>query len=238
MPEYNRLTQLLVDKGYDVSRYPAYVKIPSGCGYLEDPLNNPYGGFEYRRDYIWKASYMTGCGLYVMGQTCINDLEFRGISWCYENDNPVILCPYYRYDCMQNHALLRQASETKTLCFCVCRRTNAYVYENSLEFIQKGNDEEKRRLYQEFKEKHSHVCPVHMVYDQRKKTWRFRYNPIECASACTYSTCPVRGKPISSKKGNVFYDIKVKTLRKDDTFFAGQPIVSITKGKRFLPKPA
>lgn len=239
MHEYNRLTRVLVDKGYDALRYPAYVKIPSGYDYMTDPLDNPYGGFEYREDYIRKASFLTGCGLYAMGETCFHDLGFMGIDWRFENNNPVILCPYYKYDCMQNHALLRQTGETKGLCFCVCRRTDVYVYERSLEFVRNKSDTEKRYLYQEFIEKHNdRVCPVHMTYDEKRKAWNFRYDPIKCASGCTKSFCPVRGKTISEKRGNVFYDLMVRTRRKDDTFFDGQPVISLTKGKRFLPKPA
>ena len=44
----------------------------------------------------------------------------------------------------------------------------------------------------------------------------------------------LRGRPLSKKTGNIYYDLKVSTIRKDDTFFAGEPVVTITRGKKFL----
>lgn len=44
----------------------------------------------------------------------------------------------------------------------------------------------------------------------------------------------LRGRPLSEKTGNIYYDVKVSTIRKDDTFFAGESVVTITRGKKFL----
>ena len=38
------------------------------------------------------------------------------------------------------------------------------------------------------------------------------------------------------EKGNVFYDIRISTVRKDGTFFDGQPIISVVKGRKFLER--
>ena len=40
--------------------------------------------------------------------------------------------------------------------------------------------------------------------------------------------------PISKKKGNVFYDVKITRIRRDGTLFDGQKEVSIQKGCRLL----
>lgn len=240
MYKHNQLTQMLLEKGYNAKRYPDYVKIP---GYFEtsaDPLDNFYGGFEYQRNYIWAQPFLTGCGLYVKGESCLNDLGYMGIEWCYENNNPVVLCPFYQYHCEKNHELLRCApGEERSLCFCMCQRTNDYVYENSIEFIWDKQDKEKRRLYAEFESKHNgRICQEHMYYKAKEKAWYFQYDPLQCARSCINSFCPVRNAPISSKKGNVFYDLQIKTRRKDGTFFDGEPLISIVKGKRFLDRSA
>lgn len=43
---------------------------------------------------------------------------------------------------------------------------------------------------------------------------------------------------LEKEKGNVFYDIRVSTVRKNGTLFDGQPITSIIKGKKFLERQA
>ena len=106
----------------------------------------------------------------------------------------------------------------------------------SIERLQKLQKSDKDRLLKKFFETHSeNVCRHHMFFDERKMEWYFKYQPLMCAKACTGGEfCPLRGRNLTKKKGNLFYDLKVSTVRKDDTFFAGEPIISIIKGKRFL----
>lgn len=100
--EYNLLTQALLAAGYTVDNFPTdKVRLPGGC-YGKSPLENIYGGFEYVCRYSDNFVYKTGCGLYVKGRNVIGNMSTAGIDWCYENDNPVIRCPYDKPDCPQN----------------------------------------------------------------------------------------------------------------------------------------
>ena len=230
---YNLLTKHLLREGYHVHHYPQYVKIPA---VYPVTLENVYGGFQYRSDYIQEKNYQTGCGLYVKGKHCLNDLGYMGIDWCFENDNPVVLCPFGAISCKRNHPLLENKEGTRSFHFCRCRMTYGYVYDLSIERLQKLQKSDKDRLLKKFFEKHSeNVCQHHMFFDERKMEWYFKYQPLMCAKTCTGGEfCPLRGRNLTKKKGNLFYDLKVSTVRKDDTFFAGEPIISIIKGKRFL----
>lgn len=230
---YNLLTKHLLREGYHVHHYPQYVKIPA---VYPVTLENVYGGFQYRSDYIQEKNYQTGCGLYVKGKHCLNDLGYMGIDWCFENDNPVVLCPFGAISCKRNHPLLENKEGTRSFHFCRCRMTYGYVYDMSIERLQKLQKSDKDRLLKKFFETHSeNVCQHHMFFNERKMEWYFKYRPLMCAKTCTGGEfCPLRGRNLTKKKGNLFYDLKVSTVRKDDTFFAGEPIISIIKGKRFL----
>ena len=47
---------------------------------------------------------------------------------------------------------------------------------------------------------------------------------------------PVRGRILTKEKGNVFYDVRVSTIRKDETLFDGEMKVLIIKGRKLLEK--
>lgn len=233
--EWNLLTEELLLAGYSAENYPAYVQIPSGS-FGTDVLENIYGGFEFRRDYVDENSYQTGCGLFAKAESGIGNMGYMGIDWCFENDNAVIKCPYRKTGCEKNHPAL--AGMEPTLCFCACHMTDRYEYENSVERIIKEQEQEKRRAYEAFEaERQGRICKEHMYYDETEKKWDFRYDPIKCARFCTGGYCPVRSRPLASEKGNIFYDVKVSTKRKDGTLFDGQTIVSIVKGRKFLKRP-
>ena len=122
--EYNLLTQAFwqQDTPWTISRQK--VRLPGGC-YGKSPLENIYGGFEYVRGYSDNFVYKTGCGLYVKGRNVIGNMSTAGIDWCYENDNPVIRCPYDKPDCPQNDPKLygTQGGGLCIQCWCVCHRT-------------------------------------------------------------------------------------------------------------------
>ena len=125
MAEYNLLTQALLAAGYTVDNFPTdKVRLPGGC-YGKSPLENIYGGFEYVCRYSDNFVYKTGCGLYVKGRNVIGNMSTAGIDWCYENDNPVIRCPYDKPDCPQNDPKLygTQGGGLCIQCWCVCHRT-------------------------------------------------------------------------------------------------------------------
>ena len=46
----------------------------------------------------------------------------------------------------------------------------------------------------------------------------------------------MRSRMLTTEKGNVFYDVRVSTIRKDGTLFDGQQMISIIKGKKFLER--
>ena len=230
---YNLLTKHLLREGYHVHHYPQYVKIPA---VYPVTLENVYGGFQYRSDYIQQKNFQTGCGLYVKGKYCLNDMGYMGVDWCFENDNPVVLCPFGSISCKRNHPLLEKREGARSFHFCRCRMTYGYIYDMSVEKLQKLQKSDKDRLLKKFFETHSeNMCHHHMFFDERKMEWYFKYQPLRCAKICTGGEyCPLRGRNLTKKKGNLFYDLKVSTVRKDNTFFAGEPIISIIKGKRFL----
>lgn len=233
--EKNLLTEELLLAGYSAENYPAYVQIPSGS-FGTDVLENLYGGFEFRRDYLDRNSYQTGCGLFARAESCISAMGHMGIDWCFENDNAVLKCPYRKTGCEKNHPAL--AGMEPAFYFCACHMTDHYEYENSVERIIKEQEQKKGQAYEAFAaERQGRICEHHMYYDDAKKKWEFRYDPVKCAKVCIGGFCPVRSRMLASEKGNIFYDVRVSTKRKDGTLFDGEPIVGVIKGKKFLKRP-
>lgn len=225
--EYNLLTQELLLQGYTAEKYPDYVRIGNGGG-GKSPLENSYGGFIYTEDFLEKKAFMSGCGLYVSWENCINDMDYMNETFCFENDNVVFRCPWHKKDCEQNHPLLRDDD------FCACHMVSDYQYEKSAEYLEEQADRKKEELFQKFKEQHKNrICKIHMSYNYEKQEWSLQYNPMRCICG-PGDYCTLRGRPLSEKTGNIYYDLKVSTIRKDDTFFAGEPVVTITRGKKFL----
>lgn len=256
MEGYNKLTKKLLAEGYTAENYPKdKVHIAHGC-YARNgnPLDNIYGGFEYNRMYAEALVYKTGCGMFVYGKEVLSDMGFMGEEWCHENDNPVIRCPYDKAECPDNDSRLRgmMGGGTCIQCWCVCHRTDEpYDYGNSFEKAEKERQEEKERKYIEYCEAHNgRVCRNHMRFDERTRTWALRYDPKICANLkCRgwkgsalnkrNSTCPIMGRELTNKKGNVFYDLKKSYLRTDlnGTLFEGQIDTAIEKGIRVFDSP-
>lgn len=244
MAKYNKLTQQLLAEGYTVDNFPAdKVHVAHGYYSRENPLDNLYGGFEYNRIYCDAFTYKTGCGMFVKGRNVLTNLGVSGNEWCHENDNPVVRCPYDKSNCPQNDSRLygTHGGGLCIQCWCVCHRTNEpYVFENSIEKANKERLEEQERKYKEFSEAHGgRVCRQHMYYDERNREWTLNYRPSKCAGMCysDYGYCPILRKQLSSKRGNVFYDLKKSGIRHDGTLFDGEEWAYISKGKRFFDKP-
>lgn len=249
MEKYNNLTRRLLDEGYTAENYPKdKVHIAGGC-YSENgnPLDNIYGGFEYNRIYCDAFTYKTGCGMHVVGKNVINSMGFCGEEWCHENDNPVIRCPYDKPNCPMNDERLNGmfGSGTCIQCFCVCHKTeDPYDYEHSFEKAEKERQEEKERKYQEYSNAHNgRICSRHMIYNERTREWHMNYEPYSCAKMC-YSQngyCPVLGRELSKKRGNVYYDLKtsgtVKQQEAQCSMFDGEQWTHIEKGMRVFDKP-
>ena len=246
--EYNELTKRLLAEGYTADNYPNdIVKLPNNYLSKENPLDNFYGGFEYLRIYADSIVYKTGCGMFVTGKSVICNMSFMGIEWCHENDNPVIRCPFDKDKCPQNDERLHGmfGGGLCIQCWCVCHSTDEpYDYEFSFEKAEKERKEEKEKKYQEYSDAHNgRICRRHMYFDERSRTWELRYNPRLCASIC-YSQddyCPILGRQLSRKRGNVYYDLKTSvipdTRGQQLSMFDKEKIVSVTKGIRFFEKP-
>lgn len=243
--EYNELTKTLLSAGYNAELYPKdMVRIAShSCFNRQDPLNNFYGGFEYNKAYSNSFVYQTGCGLFVLGQNVLSGLSCNGKEWSLENFNPVIRCPYDKPDCPDNDPLLHgtKGGGLCIQCWCSCHPTDIpYDYENSFEKAEHERQAEKKKKYQEYSDAHhGRVCPNHMYYDERTREWNLRYDPGDCARLKCSGMCPILGKELDRKKGNVFYDIKVTARRYDldGTLFEGQVDTTVTKGIRKFKQP-
>lgn len=242
--EYNKLTKELLAAGYTVDNYPDYVQIDGSRLTGNDPLRNLSHGFEYKRWYSDKFVYKTGCGKYVMGQNVINNLSYMGMEWTHENDSPTFRCPWDKPNCPDNDERLHgmHGGGLCIQCWCVCHRTEEpYDYENSIEKADKERDEEEQRKYQEYSDSHKgRICLNHMFYDERTREWSLRYEPHRCAKICFSQDgyCPILGRQLSKKRGNVYYDLKKSWIRQDGTLFDGERKVYIEKGIRYFEKPA
>lgn len=246
--KYNELTKKLLADGYTAENYPDYVRIAQHYENKKNPLNNFYGGFEYERQWINNKTFKTPCGLQCKGSSCMTGMCVGGVEWTYENDMPTIWCPYNKYDCGKKHSLLPRDGVCKTRCN-VHLVNEKYCYEGSVESILKLHDEEIRRKKISFDlQRNGRTCSNHMHYDQEKQEWTMYYDPevcarLGCTGICkdigTRGKCPILGRELDPKRGNVFYDIKLTYRRYDldGTFFEGQIDTEIIKGKRYFERP-
>ena len=69
-----------------------------------------------------------------------------------------------------------------------------------------------------------------------EKQWRMLYDPISCAREGFCHYCDVLQTELSSKKGNVFYDVKISRTQKGFGLYPDERAVSIIKGKKLLEK--
>lgn len=79
-----------------------------------------------------------------------------------------------------------------------------------------------------------------MLYNERSREWHMSYEPYRCARMC-YSKdyCPILGRQLDKKRGNVYYDLKLVYRRYDldGTLFEGQVDTKIIKGNRYFDHP-
>lgn len=246
MSKYNKLTIKLLAEGYTVDHFPRYVQISSSRLPGDDPLNNLYGGFEYKPWYADQIIYQTGCGKFIMGSFVLRHMIYMGIDWTHENDNPVFRCPFDNPDCQDNDSRLHGAHGGGLCihCFCVCHKSDKpYDYENSIEKAERERREEKERKYKEYSFAHNgRICENHMFYNEKLKEWYMRYKPERCATNCYHRNgyCPVLGKKLNKKRGNVFYDIKTSGEYRQErqcSILDGKRWTNIRKAVRYFEKP-
>lgn len=238
--DLNLLTKRLMAEGHTADDHPSHVRVCASA-WGKELWQNLAGGFEYTSEHLREMVFKTGCGLLVKGgKFATGDMSYMGVDWTPENDNPVITCPYRKQTCDLRNPILGgpRGQEHLKILGCDCHETDEpYDYEKSLEKIIDDENEEMRARYEAFSEsKKGHACYWHMRYDYQKKEWKQRYDPMECARRCQRigGICSLTHKPVSKKKGNVFYDIKISHVRNDGTLFDGETIVEISKGARLF----
>lgn len=239
MREYNLFTKKLFERGCTFEDYPAYAKMPNPV--CDRRLFDVLGGFEYENWYLRQKVYSTGCGLLCRGSDFSNGyMSYMGIDWKPENNNPVISCPYKKEHCVLRNPLLDhvEGGGTCKISQCDCHEVDvAYDYEHSKDQVW---DERHKKIQEKFEElkrrKKNHVCYWQTSYNEWTESWEQGYDPVECARRCLNvgGICDLTHTPISKKRGNVFYDVKITKIRHDGTLFDGQREVSIQKGCRFL----
>lgn len=249
--KYNELTKKLLSEGYTAENYPAHVRLAHCFEHEKDPLDNFYGGFEYQRWWIYEKTFKTPCGLQCKGSSCMTGMRIGEMEWTYENDMPTIRCPYNKGVCEKKHNLLPTDGPFKTRCN-VHMVGEVYCYDGSVEGILKLHDEEIRLKRISFDlQRNGRTCINHMHYDLDKQEWRMHYDPEYCAARrCTgmhgmhgnigeKAKCPVLGRELDPKRGNVFYDIRLTYRRYDldGTLFEGQIDTELIKGKRYFDRP-
>lgn len=228
---YNELTKRLLAEGYTAARYPDYVHIGHSGEYGKQPLENCKGGFEYNWQYIIKQTFRTPCGILCLGKSCMTAMSYKGIDWTFENDLAHIHCPYRKVCGLRDPRLPLDGIVGN---FCAVHMTKeAYVYEGSLEDLKRKRDEQIDRQKADFiAKRHGRACILQMTYDYDKTEWKMSYDPSQCARLCSNVYCPILGKELDKKKGNVFYDLKTVRRRKelDGTIFEGEKTVCVRKG--------
>ena len=251
--EYNKLTKKLLQEGYSAENHPDYVDVGRTCQSKENPLDNYNGGFEYKRWWIYEKTFKTPCGLQCKGTTCVTSLHYGNEEFTYENDMPTITCPYHKRECSKKHLALQSFGNDAIDTWCNVHLVDEeYHYEESVEALFKLRDDEIHREKVSFSlAHHGKTCDNHMYYDRKTEEWKLNYDPVKCGrSRCDgrwgkktdesgKMICPILGRPLDKKRGNVFYDAKIIFERTDlrGTLFEGQEETQIMKGLRFLDHP-
>ena len=250
MKEYNLLTKNLLAAGYTAENHPDYVYVGRTCQDKDNPLDNLDGGFVYYRWHVYERTFKTPCGLQCRGINCMAGLFTGGKEFTFENDMALVKCPYHNKGCPKKDELLRDAGVISDWCN-VHLTDEEYQYNGSVEGIFKLEDDRIQREKISFNlMRNGRTCDNHMHYNQEKGEWQMHYDPCACARLkCNgyfgqkYEEgrliCPILGRPLDRKKGNVFYDIKTTYRRYDldGTLFEGQVDTQIEKGIRFLKYP-
>lgn len=234
--EMNKLTQELIKQGYSIERPEELPKgIRLGSGMDRDQ-------FVFTQERLWNTVFIAPCGRKVKGIKIVFDgLSMGGVTYQYENYNPLIVCPFDYENCEKQTAAFKDLSRSDTikhLC-SVCPSSEVWQYEGSIEEAHDRNDRIKRESKKEYLREHPNMCGNQIVYNKKQWKPRFDFNQciLTCSNGCEY--CPINGGPISKKKANVFFDIR-KTQTNPEfkgSLFEGDELVSIAKGNRYFNSP-
>jgi len=234
MKEENELTRRLLAEGYKPEDTP-----PGMCAY-----NKYEGGWTYDTKTLRAMVFETPCGLLARGEHFTNGyMSYGGIDWRPENDNPVICCPLFTPEpCPLMHPILRQFwaghHSDDMARQCACHPTNRpYVYESSVDEASDRRNQEATRRWEKFAAANKgRVCRFQSHYGRTVKKWDARYDPMDCALYGCQHYCDVLAKELDTKRGNVFYDLRMSRTEKGQGLFPDQQKVSIKKGCKLLDK--
>lgn len=216
----NKLTERLMKEGYSKEAYPDCVK----------EYNAFYGGFIYTPDYIKGMRFQTGCGIEMSGGDVIGTMSFLGQDWFYENDNPVIVCPYNREGCPKNHELLKKPAKSG-LYFCACHavRQTEVPAATTLDQVLAEKEVSRKESLRRYKRDHAErFCLNHMDYFPETNSWKLIFKPRKCEH-CEVNQCTLFGYKLSPQKGNIYYDCEVVTVN-DETVFLDSREILLFKG--------
>ena len=236
--ERNLLTKGLLAAGYTVEDHPDYVVLSDNYGGGKS-LDNFDGGFRFEWRWLYEQTFRTPCGLLCKGRQCHSGLSYIGISWTFENDMATVCCPYEKADCRMKHEYLQKNKAIRFWCE-VHMTAEEYRYEGSVEELEKLHEKEIREKEMKFSlERGGRVCREHMIFDRDTQEWQMRYDPYRCGQRQCSGLCPVLGHELDEKKGNVFYDVKIRRQRSDldGTLFEGQVDTNITCGRKLFSHP-
>ena len=231
--ELNRLTEQLLKQGYSKEQTPPGM----------NDWHFFYGGWTYSRDTLQDMTFETPCGLLVEGYRFLTgSMSFMGVNWMPENDNPTVTCPYFdRPECGLVHELLRGHTTGKEqLHFCNCHLSDrVYSYADSLNKAHDDVWREAEILWQLFSDaRHGRVCKQHAAYNRATKQWSIHYDPFVCAlDGCFREHCPILDAGISTRKANIYYDLKTTWTLKGEGMLPDEEKVRVEKGIKLLDRP-
>lgn len=236
--ERNLLTKGLLAAGYTVEDHPDYVVLSDNYGGGKS-LDNFDGGFRFEWRWLYEQTFRTPCGLLCKGRQCHSGLSYMGIRWTFENDMATVCCPYEKADCRMKHEYLQKNKVIRFWCE-VHMTAEEYRYEGSVEQLEKLHEKEIREKEMKFSlERGGRVCREHMIFDRDTQEWQMHYDPYRCGQRQCCGLCPILGHELDEKKGNVFYDVKIRRQRidLDGTLFEGQVDTNITRGRKLFSHP-
>lgn len=230
----NALTSKLLAAGYTKDDNFEYIR-----------WNENWNEFEYTHKFISYMVLEAPCGLLMHGKSFNGGaMSYMGIDWTLENNNAVYACPYKRVNCELNHEYLRVPTGGRNnFVECAFHFANeAYNYDNSYEKVLDELNAVKARKRQEFfgklKWNQAAIGCACIRWDNDKMGWCAEYDPAECAGNCAErEVCALTGKRLYGQKGNVFYDVKITTVRHDGSLFDGEETTTIIKGKKAFSEP-
>ena len=224
MSDYNLLTEKLFQDGYTKDYYPNYIH----------QFLKYSGGFVYKASFVDSLFVKLPCGMVAKARRFLREMSYNGVDYCFENNNPVFVCPFGKNCCHRSEEL----RVDDALCFCSgVISDEPYSYENSLEKKEDEQKQKKDKSFEEFCKSHKgRVCEHHCKYDADTDTWQQNYNPMNCIrNNCSW--CTIKDAEVDcSQKGNIYYDLERTYTCKDGSLFDGEQTISVTKGIPFFER--